>query len=190
MTNNNKDSWLIAKVKSGDTSAFRELVDKHKDVSFTLACSILKNEKDAEDALQDSFINVYRNINSFKSDAKFTTWLYKIVVNTSLNLLKKEKKFIHASIDTIKITNFNPTGTDSNLVNENRSKIIHVVLDEMKPNESLLLRLHYLSELDINEIKKITGFGLSKIKTTLFRARKNLHTSLENKLGNEIKHLI
>jgi len=190
VTSNYKDIQLIAKVKLGDTSAFRALVEKYKDVSFTLACSILKNEKNAEDALQDSFVKVYKNIHAFKSNALFSTWLYKIVVNTSLNLLKKEKRFIHDSIDIVKSNNLGIADTDANLVNNNRTEIIKTVLDDMTPNESLLLRLYYLSELDINEIKKITGFGVSKIKTTLFRARKNLHTALKTKLGNEIKHLI
>jgi len=78
-----KEIEIINQVKEGDTSLFRLLIDKYKDVSFSLACSILRNEQDAEDALQEAFIKAYNGLKRFNFHSSFATWLYKIVVNTS-----------------------------------------------------------------------------------------------------------
>jgi RNA polymerase sigma factor (sigma-70 family) len=182
------DSEIIERVKKGDTSAFRFLVEKYKDVSFSLACSILRDENIAEDALQESFIKVYRNIDRFRSHSSFPTWLYRIVVNTCLTFAKKQKKqqsFVHIDSANEIEMDINETGIDRLMASE-RSAMINNALNRIKPYESLLLRLFYLSELDLQEIKNVTGFKESKIKVTLFRARKNLLTELQKIFGNEL----
>ena len=184
------DSEIIERIKKGDTSAFRFLVEKYKDVSFSLACSILKNEIIAEDALQESFIKVYYNIDRFRSHSSFPTWLYRIVVNTCLTFAKKQKRqLLFVDIDSAKgiELDINETGIDRLLASE-RSAIINNALNKIKSDESLLLRLFYLSELDLQEIMKVTGFKESKIKVTLFRARKNLLIELQKIFGNELIH--
>lgn len=194
MRNNNDDTdfRIIERVKKGDTSAFRLLVEKHKDVSFSLACSILKDENDAEDALQESFIKVYKNIKGFRYNSTFSTWLYRIVVNTCITQAKKQQK--QQLQESINSRN-NPevyhceTGFEK-LVSSERTAIINKVLDTIKSDEALLLRLYYLSELDLHEIMKVTGFKESKIKVTLFRARKNILKELQKIFGNELIHTL
>ncbi|MCX6325098.1 MAG: sigma-70 family RNA polymerase sigma factor [Bacteroidia bacterium] len=182
------DSEIIERIKKGDTSAFRFLVEKYKDVSFSLACSILRNENIAEDALQESFIKVYHNIDKFRNHSSFPTWLYRIVVNTCLTFAKRQKKqqlFIDINtVNNIEIDT-GETGIDRLMASE-RSAIINNALNRIKSDESLLLRLFYLSELDLQEIMKVTGFKESKIKVTLFRARKNLLIELQRIFGNEL----
>jgi len=182
------NSEIIERIKKGDTSAFRFLVEKYKVVSFSLACSILKDEHIAEDALQESFIKVYHNINRFRSHSSFPTWLYRIVVNTCLTFAKKQKRQqLFSDIDSAKDieTEFNETGIDRLIASE-RSVMINNALDRIRSEESLLLRLFYLSELDLQEIMKVTGFKESKVKVTLFRARKNLLIELQKIFGNEL----
>ncbi len=180
---------ILDKIREGDTSAFREIVEKYKDVSFSLACSILKNEHEAEDALQDSFIKVYRNIKNFRQESSFSTWLYRIVVNTCLTMARKSKKMDYHNDNDYPEHDFSfdhNTGFD-NLVVSERKRIVNLAFERMKPDEALLLRLYYLAELDIKEIKEISGFSESNIKVILHRGRKNLLKDLQKIIGKDLK---
>lgn len=80
-----QDYELIRKINKGDTSAFRQLVYIYKDVSLSLASSIIKDSSIAEDVVQDVFIKVYHKLDTFSFKSSFATWLYRIVVNTCYN---------------------------------------------------------------------------------------------------------
>lgn len=183
-----KEFELIAKIKEGDISNFRILVDKYKDVSFSLACSILKNDQDAEDALQESFIKAFNGLKSFSFKSSFSTWLYRIVVNTCNTKYKNQKRHNHL-IDIDSYSGIEITGSDTpfnKIALNERKDVVNKVLDLIKMEESLLLRLFYLAELSIDEIKQVTGFKDSKIKVTLYRARKSFQQIIEKMYGSEI----
>ena len=91
MTRSEKDRLLIERVKAGDNLAFKELIEKYKNDAFTLACSIVKNQRLAEDILQEVFIHIFDKIKTFKYKSSFYTWLYRIVVNRCYNELRKRK---------------------------------------------------------------------------------------------------
>lgn len=180
-----QDTRLILRIKEGDTSAFRQLVDKHKDVSLSLACSILKDTQTAEDVLQDVFMKVYSKIDTFQFKSSFTTWLYRIVVNMSYNALKRMKH--HEEIDTmITLGSEDKKGMETADI----EKYVSLALQLLKRDESLVLRLFYLCELKIGEIQKITGFSSSKVKMDLHRGRQHMEKQLERLLGDELKHLL
>ncbi|SHJ08091.1 RNA polymerase sigma-70 factor, ECF subfamily [Aquimarina spongiae] len=181
-----RDYELIRKINDGDASAFRQLVYVHKDVSLSLAISILKDHNLAEDVLQDVFVKVYHKIHTFKFKSSFTTWLYRIVVNTSYNELKKRKSTFALDEQTAEI----PIVDKSSIDEADQKKYINLALERLRPDESLLLRLFYLSELKIKEIEKITGFKTSKIKVDLHRGRENMLFELKQLLGPDLKHLL
>lgn len=181
-----RDFELISKINKGDTAAFRELIFIYKDVSLSLAFSILKNKVLAEDILQDVFVKVYEKLNTFKFKSSFKTWLYRIVVNTCYNEIKKAKN------NTIPLDdNLNISVLDRSRLSETEQrKYINFALEKLRPDESLVLRLHYLCELSIKEIEEITGFKSSKIKVDLHRGRDNMHFQLKQLLGDDLKHLL
>ncbi|MDG5799628.1 RNA polymerase sigma factor [Marinilabiliaceae bacterium ANBcel2] len=188
---NKEEETLIKKIKRGDTSAFAQIAEKYKDVSFSLACSIIGDKAAAEDALQEAFIKVYYNLAKFRGEASFSSWLYRIVINTCYSAKRKYSKEIIdsdpyrcQSEDQLKYQTYE----DKYFTNE-RTQIIDSVLNQMKYDEALLLRLYYLLELNIKEIEEVTGYKSSKIKVTLLRARKNLKQLLKKSLGNEIESL-
>ncbi|WP_299207574.1 RNA polymerase sigma factor [uncultured Dokdonia sp.] len=190
MKNNptHKDYELIKKAIEGDISAFRQLVYLHKDVSLSLAVSIVKDIALAEDILQDVFIKVYHKLNSFTYKSAFTTWLYRIVVNTSYNELKKKKK--HLSLDLPQESFLLPPTVDTSINEADQKKYIQLALQRLKPDESLVLRLFYLCELSIKEIEEITNFKISKIKVLLHRGRSSIHFELKQLLRDDLKHLL
>ncbi|MEL7122850.1 MAG: RNA polymerase sigma factor [Bacteroidota bacterium] len=185
MNSAEQDKWIIERVKAGENAAFKELIEKYKDDAFSLACSIVKDEGLAEDILQEVFVKVYDRIQTFKYQSSFYTWLYRIVVNRSYNELRK-KRFT-------RLTTFEKGSkreeAANRVDNQDLKQVIQNALKQMKASEALVLRLFYLSELNIDEVVEITGFSKSKVKVTLHRARKNLAEILKKQLGKEIEDL-
>ncbi|MEM6686647.1 MAG: RNA polymerase sigma factor [Bacteroidota bacterium] len=171
-------------------SAFRHLVERHKDVSLSLACSILKDRSRAEDVLQESFIKVFKKIDTFQFNAAFTTWLYRIVINTSYNAVKKEKNRHHFTQEAEEKLATTADIPIDKLKENDQKKYINLALEKLRSEEALVLRLFYLCELKISEIAKSTGFSTSKIKVDLSRGRSNLSFQLRKLLGTEIDNLL
>ena len=188
MSSNDLDTALVKRAKEGDTQAFRQLVEKYKDVSLSLACSILKDKAAAEDVLQDAFLKVFNSLRSFREQAAFSSWLYRIVVNTSFTALQKSKR-TRSQEELPEIEN--PDLSPQNPMKlEDQKRYIQAALDRLKPDETLVLRLFYLCELSLKEVRMITRFSEAKIKVDLHRGRKNMHQQLSSMLGKEIDELL
>ena len=82
---------LIERLKQGDEAAFRTLVERYQDLVYNTALGVVQNESDAEDVAQEVFIQVYRSIGNFKSEAKLSTWIYRITTTRALDLLRARK---------------------------------------------------------------------------------------------------
>ena len=87
------DDQYLQKVLSGDNQSFTYFIKMYQNGAYAVAISIVKSEDKAKDVVQESFIQAYNALSSFKSKSKFSTWLYRIVVNKSLRLLEKEKRY-------------------------------------------------------------------------------------------------
>ena len=182
------DKHYINLVLQGNTNAFSILINEYKDIVFSLAMKMSINKEDAEEVAQDAFVKAYKSLNSFKSESKFSTWLYKITYNTCLDYLKKnknQKKVIQ--IDTIieaKVDNL------SNAINaielKKRRKIIDESLQLLPYDETFLLVLFYFDDQNINEIAETLGINSNNVKIKLHRSRKKLATILSTKFENEI----
>ena len=186
-----REHELIKNVVAGDKQAFAILVNSYKDMAILLAYNIVLNQEDAEEIAQDAFVRAYTCLHSFRSDARFSTWLYRIVVNTALNK-KKLKKHYPVEI-TESLADELPSGSNdtfaAQITNEHR-KHIQAALQSINENERLCLALFYLNELSVEEIHRLTQITTSNIKVLLHRGRKNLYAALQRHLKNEITTLI
>ena len=187
---NDIDAALIESVKKGDTQAFRQLVDKYKDVSLSLACSILKDKEKAEDVLQDAFMKVFHKASSFKNQSAFSSWLYRIVINTAYNELKRNRSYLDLDDLNFIESQANDKTAIQYLKEEEQKKYVILALDRLKPDEALVLRLFYLCDMSLKEVQQITKFTSSKIKVDLHRGRKNMEIVLTGLLGNQLKDLL
>jgi RNA polymerase sigma-70 factor (ECF subfamily) len=190
--NYREDSYYIKKVLSGNLPSFAILVEKHKNLAFTLALRIAKNHEDAEEIAQDAFLKAYNSLNSFKEESKFSTWLYKIVFNTAISKMRK-KQMLNVSIDAGNIGNAIHEERISSLEalhKKERKKIIAEAISRLKEEESVVMTLYYLNENTLKEIEEITGFSNSNIKILLHRGRKKLLLELKKILKEEIVDML
>lgn len=191
MISSQEDIFLVKKASEGDQLSFRKLVEKYKGRSLSLAISIIKDQAKAEDVLQDSFIKVYQNLKGFRQDSTFSTWLYRIVVNTSYNQLKKYKPEVSLNTEIQYETQERlKNGGFEALRKKEKTECINQAMSCLNADHALTLRLFYLCEMHIPEIEKVTGFSTSKIKVNLHRGRKELLKQLEKLMGKEIKELL
>ncbi len=171
------DNLYIEKVLAGDRHAFRYFIHTYKDMAFSVALSLVKQEHLAEEVAQEAFVQAYLSLGSFKRQAKFSTWLYRIVVRCGYKLLQKN----HISSVELDITvhdqAYEETAFDG-LLREEQRQLINEALLRIPANESLALRLCYLEELSHQELCEITGWTITNVKVILFRARKRMYQEL------------
>ena len=183
----NHDQEIINRTLKGDTNAFSVLVDSYKDLIFTLTMRMLKNREEAEEVAQDTFIKAYKSLDKFKGDSKFSTWLYKVAYNSSLDRIKKNKRYLNdVAID--EYTAHEVKTIDNafdTLVQKERHEAIQRCIDRLPSEDNFILTLYYFEELTLEEISEITGVNANNLKVKLFRARKKLATILKKEIDNE-----
>jgi RNA polymerase sigma factor (sigma-70 family) len=182
------DQFYIRKIVEGDTKAFAVLVDRYKDLVFTLALRMLKNREEAEEVSQDTFIKVYKSLSKFKGDSKFSTWIYRITYNSCLDTLKKYKQ--EYQLVTIDEYTEREIVTLDNafdaLAEKEQQQAIEDCLQSLPKEDSFLLTLYYFEEQSIEDISKIVGLTANNVKVKLFRSRKKLTAILKDRLEPEI----
>lgn len=166
------ESQIIKKAISGDSEALTILIDKYKDIAYNLALSIVKNKEDAKDITQDSFLKVLENINRFRNDSKFSTWLYRIVYNQSLGFANSNNR--KNTIDYV----FLVEQAEKHDEQEERIQVLYKAINLLEDTDRNIIMLFYLAEKSIKEIAQITGFSITNIKVILHRARKKLYKKL------------
>jgi len=177
----NDDQKLIKAIINGDTRAYTQLVDRYKDLVYTLALRMLKNREEAEEVAQDAFIKVYKSLEKFKGDSKFSTWIYRVTYNTCLDRIKKNKKHIN-DVPIDKFTEHKLEAVDNaleNMIKAERSELVKQCVDKLPSESAYLLTLFYFEELSLEEIAKIINIEANTVKVKLFRARKKLAVILE-----------
>lgn len=183
-----EDQHYINLVLSGNTNSFATLVDRYKDMVYTLAVKILNNKEEAEEIAQDTFIKIYNALNKFKGESKFSTWVYKVTYNTCLDALKKKKKVNNVSY----IEDFSEHQTKAlegvldSIDEKERNQAIQECLEELASEEAFLVTLYYFDDQSVEEISKIINISTDNVKVKLFRTRKKLATILKKRLEPEM----
>lgn len=186
------DQIYIDKVIQGETNAFAYLVNKYKNMVYTLAKNIVKNNEDAEEVAQDSFLKAFQKLDTFKGESKFSTWLYTIVYRNSISMIRK-RKVATTAIDDYVIENYS-SGYDfpqiEAIKNGEQKKYVAKAIDKLPEADAFLISLFYLNESTVEEIEKITGLTKTNIKVKLFRLRKKLFNELSLILNDEVKAIL
>ena len=183
------DSALMLRVKQGDTEAFAELVDKYKQPVMNMVYRMLRDASEAEDLAQNVFVQVYKSADRYKAAAKFSTWLFTIVRNLSLNEIRRRSRHPTSSMDEVhpehedqpsqqfedKTT---PAPPDTLLQGELAEKIDEA-LAELPENQRTAILLCRQEELSYEEIAEVLGCSVSATKSLIHRGRETLKLRLK-----------
>lgn len=181
------DELLIQKVCANDMSAFEMLVDRHRAKAFQLSYRVVGNREDAEEVAHDALLQVYKKAKSFKGQSKFTTWLYRLVMNQALMRIRRKK------LETYEIGELGvnePYYNDGVVSTNERERFVIAAVRQLAAEDRMLIALYYFDELSLEEIVGITGMKKNTLKVRIFRARKKLSENLDRMLKTEVSGLI
>ncbi len=185
------DDELVLLAKSGNDAAFTELIERHRSISFKLAYSILRDRSDAEDEVQNATWKAYSHLDQFNYEAKFSTWLTRIVVNQCLMRLRKDKRAKFFYIDDVQIGD--EVGTldlrdkaddpEVDLGRREVSQILHQEVNRMPPLLKKVFWMRDIEERSMPDVADSLGISVAAAKSRLLRARQELKTRLEKHQG-------
>ncbi len=191
MSAEQEQQWVQA-AQRGDIKAFEAIVSAFEDAVYSFVFNSTRNQMDAEEITQDVFVKAYRNLASFRGDAKVKTWLFTIAHNTTASHFRK-KELPTTPVDDAPVSQHpvsNVADALSSISTNERSRYLHMAMDKMAPQQRQLIQLFYLEELSVKEIEAITGLNEGSIKTGLMRGRNRLHTLLHTVLPTETQSLL
>ncbi|MEN8745605.1 MAG: sigma-70 family RNA polymerase sigma factor [Polaribacter sp.] len=181
---------FIKKLVAGNQVAFGQLIDAYQQKIFGTCISFIPNKEDAEDVAQEVFLEVFKSISKFKSNAKLSTWIYKITTNKCLEFIRKKKtKKRFAFMQTLSGDDLpipmTPYFVEINhpgilLENKEKTALIFKAIDTLPAQQKVIFTLAKIDGKRYQEIVEITGKSLSSVESVLFRAKKNLQKKLAN----------
>lgn len=183
-----QDCDAVVRVRSGDSDAFRVLVERHSRNVFRLAFRMTGNQQDAEDVVQETFLRAYKQIARYESRSSFATWLFRIASNYSLDLIRSRKRHREqrevalnedSELDIMQaIPSTSPTPDRLAFSSEVQTRIT-AALDELSAQERTAFILRHFEGQSIEQIGASLGTGTNATKHSIFRAVQKLRRSLE-----------
>ena len=181
------NEMLVSMAKSGDVTAFVELIKRHGDTVFLSTYRVTGNRQDAEDALQESFLRAFIHMNKFQERSSFSTWLTRIAINSALMILRKKRSSSEISIDRTDgsagdFETWEPRSPwedpESRYVRRERHELLRHAIQQLPPVFREIIELLQAKECSHREMAQSLGISVPAVKSRLARARKALRTSL------------
>ena len=181
-----EEKELIHQARSGNHWAFEKLIRQYDRQVLSMAYQFVGNTPDAEDIFQEVMLRVYQNIKNFRMESQFYTWLYRIVVNSSLSYRKKRNPHKHISMDHFRDEKDNwqfpdtdkASAPDTDLLNREIREQISDTLDRLPMMQRIVFILRFNEEFKLNEIAEIIGCTTGTVKNHLFRCTKKMRQAL------------
>jgi RNA polymerase sigma-70 factor (ECF subfamily) len=182
-----EDQFYLDKILNGDPASYAFLVNKYKDMVYSIAIKILRDPDDAQDLAQECFITAYQQLHKYQGRSKFSTWLYTIVYRAAVTQLRQNKLDTTFIGDSVNEVSDGANNQFDQLQSKQVGQQVRIVIDRLPQTEALLVTLYYINDLPIKEIQEITGLSKPNIKIKLFRARKKLEHELAFLLDDKMK---
>lgn len=164
---------IIKKAASGDRAAFRVLVETHQRLVYAVAVRALTNPAEAEDATQETFVRLWKNLNRYNPDIKLSTWLYRIVTNICLDILKSaHNKRNRMTVDIAqRAATIHAPGTDAGVHLSDLTRALEEAAAQLPHVQKIIFVLRDLQGLGAEEVAGILETSEEKIKSNLYHAR-------------------
>ena len=192
------DRDLVRRVQEGDSAAFRALYDKYHRRAFAVAMGVVKNQDDALDAVQEAFVKVHKNIHKFQGSSSFYTWLYRIVMNASIDHVRKasrrksldfDERALHEQSEVAGDGALMPTVGDANpgraALRRELGGAIEAALDSLPEHHRAVIVLREVEGMSYEEMAESLGVPKGTIMSRLFHARKKMQAALAPYLAGE-----
>jgi len=174
-----EESGLVEKIKNNERTAFKTFYEIYKDMIYSVCYRILNNKQDADDATQDVFVKAIRSIQKFRGDAKLSTWLYQIAVNTSLNYARRKKLVMWLSLDFLMgkeeyhLDNSKARPDLEMEKNESEALVQHAI-HSLPARQRTAVILQKYQGLSYKEIADVMETSLSAVESLLHHAKENI----------------
>jgi RNA polymerase sigma-70 factor (ECF subfamily) len=181
------DSELVEQLKRGEASALRELVDRHSRKVYQLALKLTRNETDAEDVLQETFLRVFDRIETFRGEAAFSSWLYRIAANASFAKLGDRHKHEHLDLDDVypefeagkgAVINDWSRQPDAVLLGKEAAEVMNHAVEQLPEDFRVVFLLRDVEALSNAQVAEILDMTVPAVKSRLHRARLFLRKKL------------
>jgi RNA polymerase sigma-70 factor (ECF subfamily) len=184
------DHVAVARVRAGDEDAYRVLVDRHSRSVFRLAFRMTGNEQDSEDVVQETFLRAYKQLHRWEARSSFSTWLYRIAANYSLDLVRRRKRHGEVAMaesvsredeagEAVHALPSTSPGPDRLLFSGRVQQCVAATLNELSQQERTAFVLRHFEGQSIEEISGALGLSGNAAKHSIFRAVQKLRRALE-----------
>jgi RNA polymerase sigma-70 factor (ECF subfamily) len=184
-----QDYYLVVQAQEGDQNAFAELLRRYWDSIYFMLLKMVHNKDDAEDLTIEAFAKAFKNLKHYEPEFAFSTWLFKIANNNTIDFIRKQKT------KTISIDSQGPYADEESplqlqsetmdpeeeLIHEQKATLLRSVVKQLKPRYSRLVELRYYKEYSYEEIADALKLPLGTVKAQLFRAKELLYNILKSK---------
>jgi RNA polymerase sigma-70 factor, ECF subfamily len=189
------DEELVARAQKQDVAAFEELLSRHEEKIYRLAMRFTRNETDAAEVLQETFLSTWRNLGSFQGKAQFTSWLYRVAANASLMLLRSQRRHPQVAVEDVapaaldQATAAGPTlgaGTDwskrpdEQFQSEELRRHIQGAVNALPESQQAVFLLRDVEGMSTEETADLLGVTVPTVKTRLHRARLSLRAAISH----------
>lgn len=195
-----EDRGLIARAQGGDVAAFRSLVERHQRRAFAIALALVRDENDARELVQEAFLRVYRGLATFQGGSSFFTWLYRIITNLSIDLIRKPGRQLTADIDDARLENTDDSqeadfpfisrvdgGDPADVVRRREiASRLHSALDALPSYHRGVIVMREIEGLSYEEMAQAMGVSKGTIMSRLFHARQKLQKALADCYAEQI----
>jgi RNA polymerase sigma-70 factor, ECF subfamily len=182
-----QDRALIEKAKLGDRAAFRQLVERHQRRAFAIAVALVRDENDAREVVQEAFLRVYRGLDAFHGGSSFFTWLYRIVTNLSIDLMRKparreaeldEGRKLEDEVDLPLMARIDGADPADVVRRSEIAERIQTALDALPPYHRGVILMREIEGMSYEEMAQAMGVSKGTIMSRLFHARQKLQRAL------------
>lgn len=180
-----EDDQLVKRAISGNQDAFKLLMNKYQKPLYYHIVKMVKNNEQVEDIIQESFVKAFSNLNSYNTHYAFSTWLYRITTNHTIDYLRKKKLQTTSINEPIRVKDgemqFQIVGsaeTDRKIIRKERKIIITEAIQNLPEKYREVIEMRHLEEMSYQEISEQLDLPLGTVKAHIFRAREMLYKAL------------
>jgi len=173
---------LIDRIIAGEEALYATLVDKYKSYAYTIALKVVENRAEAEEVAQDGFIKAFHYLKKFNREAKFSTWLYRIVFNTAISYKRKNKQQFQSIENSI--IEYSERA-DSEIEKDDKRIFLDQAMKKLSEADRIAVQLYYIKEYSLEETAEILNQNINTLKVRVHRARQRLANELKRILQEE-----